>query len=451
MKTTYITRTQTLKIVKHKDPLFKIIDDLSLKAKNIYNSALYICRQHYFEYNQLLSYTTLNSFHKDLYTNDYKSLPIQTTQQVLMLTQRTMKAFINASKDFYNKPQKYKAKPKLPKYKHKITGRCLLIFTNQQIKFKEGCIHFPASTNIPPLRTHLNLETPEQDDFSFSKSIESPIRQVRIIPLLNSYRIEIVYDKEIQVPNKPGTNVASIDLGINNFATVVTYGSQSYRPLILNGKGLKSYNKNFNKKLATLKSAAKQSNNKYTTKAIQALYSKRNRVFNDFYHKASRSIVNYLLQNQVSVLVIGYNKQWKQNSKLSKNVNQTFIQIGFQIFINLLTYKCQEHQIRVILKEESYTSGTSFLDNEPPNKEFYNKLRRLHRGLFKHSNTTNFKYPYINADINSAFQILSKATNNQLTYNSRFITQQSITPIVINLDTFSTTKPKQPQLQQKAS
>jgi putative transposase len=455
MKTTYITRTQTLKIIKHKDPLFQTIDDLSFKAKNVYNSALYICRQHYFEYNQLLSYTALNSFHKDLYTNDYNSIPTNTTQQILMLAQRTMKAFINASKDFYNNPQKYKAKPRLPKYKHKTKGRYTLVFTNNQVRFKEGYIHFPASTNIPPLKTHLNLETPEHDEFSFSKSIESPIRQLRIIPLLNSYRIELVYTKEIQLPtyetNQEPHNLASIDLGINNFATVVTYGSQPYRPLILNGKGLKSYNKNFNKKLATLKSVAKQSNNKYSTKAIQALYSKRNSVYKDFYHKASRSIVNYLLQNQVSILVIGYNKQWKQNSKLSKNVNQTFIQIGFQTFIQLLAYKCQEHQIKVILQEESYTSGTSFLDTEPPTKEFYNKSRRLNRGLFKHSNTTNFKYPYINADINSAFQILTKATNNQLKYNSRFITQQSITPIVLNLDTFNTTKPKQPQQHKKAS
>jgi putative transposase len=123
-------------------------------------------------------------------------------------------------------------------------------------------------------------------------------------------------------------------------------------------------------------------------------------------------------------------------------VNQTFIQIGFQTFIQLLAYKCQEHQIKVILQEESYTSGTSFLDTEPPTKEFYNKSRRLNRGLFKHSNTTNFKYPYINADINSAFQILTKATNNQLKYNSRFITQQSITPIILNLDTFNH-QPKQ--------
>lgn len=440
-KITYVTRTQTLLLVKQNHPLFKTLDDLAFKAKNIYNSALYLCRQNYFEYKQLIGYTALNSFHKSLYESDYKSLPTQTTQQILQVVSKNMKAFTNASKDYYNNPEKYKAKPKLPKYKHKTKGRFNMYFTNQQIKFKEGYIHFPASTNIPPLKTHLNLQTPEKDDFYISNSVENPIRQVRIVPLLNNYRIEIVYTKEIQIPTyqegKEPHNIASIDLGINNFATVVTYGLKPTKPIILNGKGLKSYNKNFNKKLAHLKSSSMLSNKKQTTKAIQRLISKRNRVYNDFYHKASRSIVNYLLKNQVSIIVIGYNKEWKQNSTLSKNVNQTFIQIGFQSFINILKYKANEQGIKVLIQEESYTSGTSFLDNEPVTKEFYNRSRRIKRGLFKHSNkTVAFKYPYINADINSAFQILSKATNTKLGYNPRFITKTSIIPTVINIDTF---------------
>lgn len=266
-----------------------------------------------------------------------------------------MKAFINASKDFYKNPQKYKAKPKLPNYKNTSKGRFNVYFTNQQVKFKDGFIHFPASTNIPPLKTHLNLESQEIDSMLPKSSTDNPIRQLRIIPLLNSYRIELVYDKEIQVP-EPKEKIqciASIDLGINNFAAIVTYGSKPSRPLILNGKGLKSYNKNFNKKLSKLKSQLdiQNNNNKvnksskdtnHSTKAIRNLFSKRNRVYNDFYHKASRTIVNYLLENEVSVLIIGYNKSWKQNSSLSKNVNQTFIQIGFNIFIKMLTYKSQE-------------------------------------------------------------------------------------------------------------
>lgn len=444
-KTSYVTRTQTLLVVQPNHPLFKTLDDLAFQAKNIYNSALYICRQNYFEYKQITGYKALNSFHKSLYTSDYNSLPTQTTQQILQVVSKNMKAFINASKDYQSNPAKYKAKPKIPKYKHKQKGRFNMYFTNQQVRFKDGFIHFPASTNIPPLKTHLNLSLPKDDDFYISDSTENPIRQVRIIPLINSYRIEMVYTKELQLPeytnNTEPHNLASIDLGINNFATVVTYSSEPTRPIILNGKGLKSYNKQFNKKLAHLKSSSMLSNKKHTTKAIQLLISKRNRVYNDFYHKASRQIVNYLLENKVSILVIGYNQGWKQNSPLSKNVNQTFIQIGFNTFIKMLTYKAKEQGIQVILQQEAYSSGTSFLDKEPVTKEFYNKTRRLKRGLFKHNNQTDFKYPYINADINSAFQILSKATNNKLTYNSRFIAQQSITPRVINIDTFQRIKP----------
>lgn len=442
-KTTYVTRTQTLLVVKQNNPLFKTIDDLSFKAKNIYNSALYLCRQSFFEYKQPIGYTALNSFHKDLYETDYKSLPTQTTQQILQVVCKNMKAFINASKDFYKNPQKYKAKPKLPNYKNPSKGRFNIYFTNQQVKFKDGYIHFPASTNIPPLKTHLNLEQQEIDSLLPKSSTDNPIRQVRVIPLLNSYRIELVYDKEIQVP-EPKEKIqciASIDIGINNFATVVTYSSEPTRPIILNGKGLKSYNKQFNKKLAHLKSSSMLSNKKHTTKAIQMLTSKRNRVYNDFYHKASRTIVNYLLDNEVSILIIGYNQGWKQDSSLSKNANQTFIQIGFKVFIEMLSYKAKEQGIQVILQQEAYSSGTSFLDKEPVTKEFYNKTRRLKRGLFKHNNQTDFKYSYINADINSAFQILSKATNNKLTYDSKFITQKSITPRVINIDTFQRTKP----------
>ena len=60
--------------------------------------------------------------------------------------------------------------------------------------------------------------------------------------------------------------------------------------------------------------------------------------------------------------------------------------------------------IRVILTEESYTSGTSFLDGESPIKENYNKFRRVHRGLFKSN-----KGKLINADLNGAYQIMKKA------------------------------------------
>lgn len=63
----------------------------------------------------------------------------------------------------------------------------------------------------------------------------------------------------------------------------------------------------------------------------------------------------------------------------------------------------EELGINVKLVEESYTSGTSFLDREEPDKAHYDKSRRINRWLFISNNGTK-----INADINASYQILKK-------------------------------------------
>ena len=71
----------------------------------------------------------------------------------------------------------------------------------------------------------------------------------------------------------------------------------------------------------------------------------------------------------------------------------------------MLQYKCYENNIKFKAINEAYTSGTSFLDDECPSKEHYNKSRRAHRGLFQ----TN-QGILINADVNASYQILKKNT-----------------------------------------
>ena len=73
----------------------------------------------------------------------------------------------------------------------------------------------------------------------------------------------------------------------------------------------------------------------------------------------------------------------------------------------MIQYKAQSVGVEVILTEESYTSGTSFLDNEEPIKANYNKSRRINRGLFMSNNGTK-----INADVNGAYQIMKKVFPN---------------------------------------
>ena len=190
----------------------------------------------------------------------------------------------------------------------------------------------------------------------------------------------------------------SIDLGVNNLSTI---GSNILKPIIINGKPLKSINQYYNKKLAKLKSELK--NEKKTSRRIKSLTVKRNNKVNDYLHKASKLIVNYLVSNNISTLVIGKNKEWKQNANIGKRNNQNFIQIPHTRFIEMLTYKCKLEGIPLIIKEESYTSKCSFIDNEPIKKQKVYIGKRIKRGLFE----TKEKR-LINADLNGSLNILRK-------------------------------------------
>ena len=160
---------------------------------------------------------------------------------------------------------------------------------------------------------------------------DQSLKEARFIPHKTHITLEIAYEikEESSKLTQDFKYLAGIDLGIDNFSTIsILKGSTN--PLIINGKGLKSYNRYFNKKLAHLKSEAQLKNKRYTTKRIQRLIKKRNNYIDTWIHKASRITANYLYKNQVKAVIIGKNKNWKQNSKLSKKVNQTFIQIPFE-------------------------------------------------------------------------------------------------------------------------
>ena len=170
---------------------------------------------------------------------------------------------------------------------------------------------------------------------------------------------------------------------------------------------------------------AKRMNNLDYTNRMNKLTIKRNNMITDLIHKASKSIINYALSCGANTIVIGNNKDWKRNSPMSKKVNQSFVGIPHQILINQIIYKAENVGIKTIVTEESYTSGTSFLDNELPIKQNYNKSRRIHRGLFK-SNLGKL----INADVNGSLQIMKKVFPNAFSHG---IKDYGFNPIRVGL------------------
>ena len=378
-------------------PYYTMFCDFTHQAKNLYNHANYIVRKEFVESGKWIRYQQLDKLLKqDLEYPDYTNMPTaQSAQQTLRLLDANWKSFFKSVKDWSKNKDKYLGRPKLPKYKPK-DGQMVLVTTNQQVKQKGVLLTFPKSFGGFTIKPRcVNLSNFEE------------LNQVRIIPCNQIFCVEIVYSITINdTPLQDDGRKMSIDLGLDNLATIVT--NTGLKPIIVNGKGLKSYNQYYNKKMAHYQRIAKQMNGKNYTNRLYQLTRKRNFKIEDALHKISRFIVDTAISNRITTIVIGNNKGWKQSISLGRQINQSFVTIPHQKLIEKICYKAQMCGIRVIITEESYTSGTSFLDGELPTKDVYDKKRRIHRGLFRSNQGV-----LINADVNAGYQIMKKVFPNE--------------------------------------
>ena len=383
-------------IVKKNHSYYDMFCEFTHQSKNLYNHANYLVRKEFLETGKWLRHNQLEKLlRQNLDYPDYMNMPgAKSAQQTLRLLDANWKSFFKSIKDWSKNKDKYSGRPKLPKYKPK-DGQMVLILTNQQVKQKGNGLRFPKSfdgfTVTPRCMTLPNFEK---------------VNQVRIVPCNQVFCVEIVYSIFVDdTVLQDNGRIMSIDLGLDNLATVVT--NTGLQPMIVNGKGLKSVNQYYNKRKAYYQCIAKQMNDKNYTNRLYRLTRKRNFKIDSALHKISRFIVNIALENDIMTIVIGNNKNWKQSVSLGKQTNQSFVTIPHQKLINQIVYKAQLQGIRVICTEELYTSGTSFLDSESPVTEFYDKKRRIHRGLFRSNQGV-----FINADVNAGYQIMKKVFPN---------------------------------------
>jgi len=332
--------------------------------------------------NSYLNFFGVNKLMIESKDEDYYALPTRVSNQTLRLLDSNFKSFFSLVKK--KKGGNYDKSIRIPKYLDK-EGRYITVFPKEAVSkvyLRKGIIKLSS----------LSIEIPTK------KANESNIVEVRVLPRNNHHVIEVVYKVDNVKPKSDNGRYASIDLGLDNLATI---GSNVVEPFIINGRPLKSINQYWNKEKARLQSHLK--GNKKTSKRIYSITNIRNNKVIDYLHKSSRKIVNFLVSNNISTLIIGYNEEWKQNINLGRTNNQAFVNIPFYTFIKQLEYKCKLEGINVILTEESYTSKCSFLDGESL-EEHENYLgKRIKRGLFKSA-----KGKLINADLNGSLNILRK-------------------------------------------
>ena len=390
-------------IIKKDHPKFKIIDEMCFNSKNLYNEANYVIRQKFIESGEYIPYKDMNFEFKT--HENYKLTFSQPANCTLRLLDKNWKSYFASIKDWKEHPSKYLGMPKLPKYLPK-DGRFPWMIPNNQLVYD-----YEKST-IYIRNRHMN-------DYDWHcRCLGRPI-QVRFIPHGNHYTMEIIYEIEIEDIDKDmvSERIAAIDIGVDNLVTMTNNIMES--PIIINGKPLKSINQQYNKQKAKLQSDLMKRNGQHWSNKLETLSYKRNQRIKNYMHNASALIIKWCVEHNIDTLVVGKNDTWKQEKKHMQN----FTSIPYEMLLGQLQYKCENAGIKYIEVNESYTSGTSYLDNEAPIKENYNKERRIQRGLFQAKNML------INADVNGSLQIMRKVFPDSYT---GYGIEVDLTPTIIN-------------------
>ena len=332
---------------------------------------------------------------------DYRALPAKVSQQVQMSVNEVLTSFIKLKQN--NLPAKF------PKYLNK--------HSRYMLRYQKGALSFKKEGFIKLSKTNIQIK---------NNIDKKQIQMVRVVPKNGYYVIEIIY--KIQIKDKQqDLKYASIDLGINNLATLT---SPEFNPKIYNGRPLKSINQFANKKIAKYQSGLKEK--QYTSQKIDYIRMRRDFKINDYLQKTAKDLVNYLVSQTITTLIVGKNKGWKQNTNIGKKNNQNLNSIPFYKFENKLKYLCKENGINYYEQEESYTSKASFLDNDilpiydkSQSKKYIFSGKRIKRGLYQ---TKNNKY--INSDVNGSLNILKKFLISKNKWNEDLFTK-----IINNIDT----------------
>ena len=399
-------------IIYSTDERFDLIKELCHLSKNLYNACLYDVRQYYFETKSYRPWKLQKSIFIKNDNPDYYALQSNLAGEVFKQVGEQFISFFN------NKSNK---KKKIPKYKDK-NGYNLVVFPklaiSKQIEFDETKQIYTYTL----CKRSYNLKI---------KSTQSNVKMVKFVydevnDLIKCFKI---YEVEQPKLKKDNSRYFSIDPGLNNIVSI--YNNIGIRPLLYNGRPIKSINQYYNKTTSKLRSELPA--NVKTSKRLKQLSFKRNNKIGYEMHKISTHIINEAVQNNISKIIIGNNVGWKESINIGRRNNQNFVNIPHTKLFNQLLYKGLMNGIEVIFTEESYTSKASFFDKDElpiygqsDNHKFSG--RRISRGLYKDS-----KGKLWNADLNGGGNIMRKISDKAAYKNIRKTKELMKRPILITL------------------
>lgn len=376
-------------IIYSTDERFDLIKELCHLSKNLYNASLYDVRQYYFETKSYRTWQSQCPIFTKTKNTDYYALQSHVASEVIKQVGRQFIGF------FRNKSNK---KKRIPKYKDK-NGYNVITFNNltisKQIEFDEDKQLYTYTL----CKKSYNLKV---------QSTKSNIKMAKFVydEANNLIKCFKIYEVEQPKLKKDNSRYFSIDPGLNNIVSI--YNNIGIRPLLYNGRPIKSINQYYNKTTAKLNSELPA--NIKSSKRLKQLSLKRANKIDYEMHKISTHIINEAVKN-----------------------NQNFVNVPHTKLFNQLLYKGLLNGIEVIFTEESYTSKASFFDKDElpiygQNDNHKFSGRRISRGLYKDS-----KGNLWNADLNGGGNIMRKISDKAAYKGIRKTEEMMKRPILITL------------------
>jgi IS605 OrfB family transposase len=400
--------------------------------------------------NALMGYKSKKQDNTDYLVNKYKDNQLFKDLTLLSknIKQHNFTYIINRVKSQYKTfftAIKSNAKARLPKAKKlsKITNYSIDVDKDCSLSFKKLAKHNLIGINLSDKMFYVHCYYD-----SIKSLIDNDINNLNSAKLVYDnglLYLNVSYYKEIPKFTSDGAiKESGLDIGVNNLVAIFVNDEET-KSLIIDGKPYKKYNSDFNRLISKLnisksnevlewglsKNGTKYPK-KYSIKGIKInkfisfLYQKRNRYFDDNFHKISVRILEYLKNSNVTDLYISKNlAELKSNGKckLRKSTKQNFIQIPFFKLLNIFEYKAAEFSIMVHSIDEAYTSKTSCISDNvvdiQNNRLLSNAFngKRDKRGLFK---DTLMKKVF-NADLNGAVNHIKVGTSKSFEWLKNYL------------------------------
>ena len=399
-------------IIYSTDERFDLIKELCHLSKNLYNAALYDVRQYYFETKSYRTWQSQRPIFTKNHNPDYYALQSHLAGEVLIQVGKQFISFFN------NKSSK---KKRIPRYKDK-NGFNVVTFPERTI------------SNQIDFDEDKQLYTYTLCKRSYNLKIQSTKPNIKMIKFVYDEANDLIkcfkiYEVEEPKLRRDNSRYFSIDPGLNNIVSI--YNNIGIRPLLYNGRPIKSINQYYNKTRAKLQSELP--NKVKSSKRLKQLSFKRKNKIDYEMNRISAHIINEAVKNNISKIFIGNNIDWKNEINIGRRNNQNFVNIPHTKLFNQLLYKGLLNGIEVIFTEESYTSKASFFDKdelpkygESDNHKFSG--RRIKRGLYRDS-----KGNLWNADLNGGGNIMRKISDKAAYKNIRKTKELMKRPILITL------------------